>query len=131
MLAERLIQRAVFTHLRCRPAPGVVAWHTPNGGYRHKSEAAIFNGLGVLAGIPDVIAVKAGRMFALELKTERGKLSPVQVATMDALSAAGVTCSVAHGIDQALAQLETWQLLRGKSFKGVVLSAETVEREFR
>jgi hypothetical protein len=62
-----------------------------------------------------VFVIKAGRMFALELKTERGKLSPVQVATMDALAAAGVTCATAHGIDAAIAQLEAWQLLRGKS----------------
>ena len=115
MLAERLIQRAVFTHLRCRGALGVVAWHTPNGGYRHKSEAAILNGMGVLAGIPDIFAIKAGKMFALELKTERGKLSPVQQATIEALTGAGVTCAVAHGIDAAIAQLEAWQLLRGKS----------------
>jgi hypothetical protein len=116
MLAERLIQRAVFTHLRTRPAPGVVAWHTPNGGYRHKSEAAIFNGLGVLAGIPDVIAIRAGNVYALELKAERGKLSPAQMSTIDALSAAGVTCAVAYGVDAAIEQLEAWGLLRCNKF---------------
>jgi hypothetical protein len=114
-LPERLIQRAVFTHLRCRPAAGVVAWHTPNGGYRLRSEAAILKGSGVLAGLPDIIALKAGKMYALELKRQGGKVSPEQQDTMDMLTAAGATCAVAYGIDAAIVQLEDWQLLRGKS----------------
>jgi hypothetical protein len=114
-LPERLIQKAVFCHLRCRPAAGVVAFHVANGGYRHKSEAAIFKGMGVLAGIPDIIALKAGRMYALELKRQGGKVSPEQRDTMDMLTAAGATCAVAYGIDEAILQLESWQLLRGKS----------------
>jgi hypothetical protein len=31
---EAAIQRAVFVHLRTRGAPGVFAFHPPNGGYR-------------------------------------------------------------------------------------------------
>jgi hypothetical protein len=93
----------------------VVAWHTPNGGYRLRSEAAILKGSGVLAGLPDIIALKAGRMYALELKREGGKISAEQQDTMEMLTAAGATCAVAYGIDAAIIQLEDWQLLRGRS----------------
>ena len=35
-------------------------------------------GLGVRAGVPDVIAIKDGRTYALELKAEGGRLSEAQ-----------------------------------------------------
>lgn len=38
------------------------------------------------AGWPDVIAVKDGRMLAIELKSERGKLTEAQEGWLDALS---------------------------------------------
>ena len=55
---EQQIQRAVFEHCRVRGAPNTMFWHTPNGGYRRKTEAKIIRGLGIVAGIPDVLAVK-------------------------------------------------------------------------
>jgi hypothetical protein len=73
---ENLIQRAVFEHLRVRSAPGVFAFHPANGGWRSPIEAAILKGLGVRAGVPDVIAVKDGRTYALELKPPGGRLNP-------------------------------------------------------
>jgi hypothetical protein len=114
MLAEQLIQRAVFAHLRSPRARGF-AWHTPNGGYRRRTEAAIFNGLGVVAGIPDVLIMHAGKLYALELKAERGRLSLVQEAALEALADRGAICAVAYGLDEALAQLEAWGILRGKT----------------
>src|SRR5690242_12876231 len=34
--------------------PGIVTWHTPNGGKRDPREAKLFKELGVLPGFPDV-----------------------------------------------------------------------------
>ena len=51
------------------------AFHPANGGYRGPIEA---EGLGVTSGVPDVIAVKDGRCYALELKPEGGKLTEAQ-----------------------------------------------------
>ena len=47
---EAAIQRAIFQHLRTRAAPGVFAFHCPNGGYRKPVEAAIMKGLGGVDG---------------------------------------------------------------------------------
>jgi hypothetical protein len=77
---EAQIQRAVFEHFRIRSAPNTLAWHTPNGGWRSPIEAKILKGLGVRAGVPDIIAVRGGQMFCLELKSEHGRLSPAQIA---------------------------------------------------
>jgi hypothetical protein len=112
---EQNIQRAVFQHLRARAAPGVFYFHCPNGGWRSKIEAAIFRGLGVVPGIPDVLALKDGRLFALELKADRGRLTPVQATAHVLLRQAGATINTAVGLDAAIRQLETWGLLRGKA----------------
>jgi VRR-NUC domain len=110
---EAQIQRAVFEHLRIRPAPGVFAYHVPNGGYRRPIEGAILKSLGVVAGVPDIIAIKDGRTFALELKAPGGRLSDNQRATHKVMIEAGVQVAVADNLDDALALLEGWKILRG------------------
>lgn len=118
---EDFIQRAVFEHLRVRGAPNVFAFHPANGGYRRPVEASILKGLGVYAGVPDVIAIHEGRCFGLELKAPGGRATERQLATIAALEAAGAFCCVVEGLDRALAVLEAWRLLRGQaSIKGPI-----------
>jgi len=112
---EQIIQRAVFDHLRMRAAPGVFAFHPANGGYRKPIEAAILKGLGVKAGVPDVIAIHQGRVYGLELKAEGGSATPKQLEAIAAMEVAGASCCIAVGLDRALAVLEGWGLLRGQS----------------
>src|SRR6266566_1473429 len=76
---EDAIQRAVFQHLRARGAPGLFAFHPANGGYRKPVEAAIMKSLGVVAGVPDVIVIHAGRCYALEIKAPGGRATPKQL----------------------------------------------------
>jgi hypothetical protein len=98
---EQQIQGAVFQHFRARSAPNVFAFHPANGGYRKPIEAKILQGLGVTSGVPDVIAIKDGR-----------RVTDVQRVVHERLREAGAEVAVAYGIDQALAQLEAWNLLR-------------------
>jgi hypothetical protein len=111
---EAAIQRAVFQHLRTRATPGVFAFHPANGGYRKPIEAAIFKGLGVVPGVPDVFIVHNGRCFALELKAEGGRATDKQLACIAALREAGAFTCITEGLDRALACLEAWGLLRGR-----------------
>jgi hypothetical protein len=111
---EQTIQKAVFQHIDARAAPGVFAFHVPNGGLRSKTEAAIMKGLGVKAGIPDVFAIHQGRAYGMELKAPGGRLSPAQRETLAALEAAGATTAIAEGLDEALDVLERWKILRGR-----------------
>jgi hypothetical protein len=112
---EQQIQRAVFQHLRARGAPGVFAFHVPNGGYRRPTEAAILKGLGVVAGVPDIIAIHQGRCYAMELKAEGARATDKQLACIAALREAGAFTCIAEGLDRALACLEAWGLLRGRA----------------
>jgi len=109
------IQRCVFQHLRARGAPGVFAFHPANGGYRKPIEAAMLKGMGLVAGVPDVIAIHQGRVYGLELKAEGGKPTPKQVETIAAMQMAGAITGVAVGLDEALRWLEGRGLLRGQA----------------
>jgi len=111
---EDQIQRAVFAHIRARGVPGLVAVHVPNGGYRKPVEARIMKGLGVTAGTPDVLAWHDGRAFALEIKSEAGRASESQLEMLNRLSEAGCFTALVHGLDRALAVLESWGLLKGR-----------------
>jgi hypothetical protein len=111
---EAEIQKALIAHLRARGVPNLFYMHVPNGGVRSKAEAAIFAGLGVVAGVPDLIVIRGGQIYALELKADRGRVSEVQRQTHERMQAAGATVAVACGLDAAIRQLEAWSLLRGR-----------------
>jgi hypothetical protein len=113
--SEQAIQRTLCLHLRQRGARGLVWFHVPNGGRRSPIEAAIFNGLGVRAGVSDLILLREGRAFALELKTERGRPTAAQMQFISEFRAGGGEALIASGLNQALRALETWGLLRGRA----------------
>jgi len=111
---EQALQRAVFQHVDARSARNSFTFHVPNGGKRSKVEAAILAGLGVKAGVPDILAVKAGRLCCLELKSSKGRLSKAQRETIAALKAAGCIVAAANSLDDAIGHLERWGILRGR-----------------
>jgi hypothetical protein len=109
---EAQLQRSLTEHLRwC--ARGDVWWtHIRNGGWRSPMEAAIFKSLGVRAGSPDLLIIRAGQPLFLELKAPGRKLSPVQTECHDALRRAGATVETADNIDTALAFLARVGVMR-------------------
>ena len=112
---EDQIQRAIFQHLKARKAPGTFAFHVPNGGKRKPIEAAIMKGLGVTAGVPDIIAIRAGHTYGLELKADDGRPTTKQIETMAAMEAAGASVALSKGLNAAIDQLEAWGLLIGRA----------------
>ena len=125
---EQQLQRSVLEHLRLRGAPGIFFFHVPNGGARTAIEGAIFRSLGVVAGIPDLLIIRDGRTFALELKSELGRVTPIQTETQQRMQAAGAVVGVARGIDEAIVWLERHGLLRGKAATPV---PDTLNRLFQ
>lgn len=117
---EDKIQAAVVAHLKQRGVLGLVFFHVPNssklGGKRTKDgiPLAAIRGkkLGVRAGVSDLILVHGGKIYALELKTNKGKPSESQLQFISDLTAQGAECFVAQGLDAALAVLKRWGLIR-------------------
>lgn len=59
--------------------PGVVAWHTPNGGSRAGGfEGMRLNQIGLEAGIPDYVFLWGG-LFGLEFKKPNGEPAETQL----------------------------------------------------
>lgn len=115
-MSEDDIQIAVFRHLRTRGAKGIVAWHPKNGG-GHQSTAAQRQrnaALGVFAGIPDVLVLMDGVLYALELKSATGKMSVEQSKCAFDMRNAGAVVGDAYGFDAAISWLEERGILRGK-----------------
>lgn len=112
---EQVLHKAVVAHLKIRSEPNVFFWHTPNGGKRGIIEATIFKSLGVVAGVPDLVLLRNGECFGLELKADRGKLTPSQHLVHAAMQEAGAKTAVARSLDEALITLECWGLLRRSS----------------
>ena len=118
---EQIIQKAVANHLRVRGVPGLVWWHTPNGlyagGKRNRKgiaiQGSIMKGLGVRAGVSDIVAVHNGKIFALELKAPGGTVTEAQLEFLSDMERAGAYTCCAEGLDAALKTIEAWGLVRG------------------
>ena len=67
-----------------------------------------------MAVIPDVIAVRDGCIYALELKAPGRRLSESQRATHNVMTKAGVQVAVADNLDDALRLLEAWGYCGGR-----------------
>jgi hypothetical protein len=112
---EAQLQRAIVQHYRARATPGTFMFAVPNGGARSPIEAAIMKATGTVAGVPDTIWIRDGKVYGLEIKTEAGKPTRAQLDTIAAMEAAGAYCCIAYGLDRCLQVLEGWGLLKGRS----------------
>ena len=87
---ESDIVAAILRYLKT--VPGCFAWKTHGGMYG-------------TAGIPDIIACVEGRFFAFEVKTQSGKVTPIQAATIQKILAAGGMAAVVRSVDEVRAIL--------------------------
>ena len=109
-MTEDQIHIALAEHLRLRARPGVLWWHTPNGGKRNVIEATKLKRMGTLAGVADFLFLYKGTFFSLEIKTEKGRLSAVQEQWSDDVEMSGGESAWAAGLDNALAIINMWGL---------------------
>ena len=83
----------------------------PNGGYRSKTEAAILKGLGVRAGVADLIIIgPLGKVYALELKSRNGETSPEQDEFAERVCRLGGEFAIERDLDGVNLQLKAWGL---------------------
>ncbi len=79
--------------------------HSPNGGHRSKREGAVFRGMGVRPGFPDLIypaPVGGYSGVAFELKTASGRLSDEQRDWLAWLEAQGYRAAVPRSVGEVL-----------------------------
>ncbi len=96
------------------------AWYTTIGhGGGGQMRGMILKGMGLKAGVPDLIIVHDGRAFWLELKAGTS-LSAVQREIHASLDAAGSKVATCRSLDDVIAALTSW---------GIPLRTETVATE--
>jgi len=104
---EQSLQRAVATYLaRVLAAPTFFTAIGHGGG--GKLRGAILKGMGMRAGVPDLLIIDRGKCLWIELKAGKGALSPEQVAVHQWLVAAGASVVVCRSIDDVRDRLEVW-----------------------
>jgi hypothetical protein len=109
---EAALQRALVEHLRWHSCADVWFCHIANGGARTAIEGAIFKSLGVRAGAPDLLILRAGQPIFIECKGPGRKATPTQLECHAALRRAGATVEVFDNIDAALMLLRKLGVLR-------------------
>lgn len=107
---EQDLQRTVAAWLDIQQRLGRLLYYAiPMGGARSKTEAAIFKGLGVKAGVPDIALVfPGGRAAFIELKIGSKKLSPTQRLFIFNATEFGAYTEVCWSLDDVIAAIKRW-----------------------
>jgi hypothetical protein len=69
---------------------------------------------GICAGVPDMVLIWKGRVYWIEIKTDRGVLSDDQRAMCAALVLSGSHYAVVRDADELLACIDEWQIPRNR-----------------
>ncbi len=108
--SEESLQRTVADYLAlCVPPPPAGPWWTAVNPILAKSRAAagISKAMGLKARTPDIVMCWKGRMVGIELKAGRGRLSPAQDETHEAITLAGGVVTTCRSLDDVAAFLAT------------------------
>ncbi|RTL52910.1 MAG: VRR-NUC domain-containing protein [Bradyrhizobiaceae bacterium] len=111
---EQQIQIAFVAYLAQAGIDGLFYFHIPQGVNSSPFIGTILNRMGQVAGMPDLMLIHKGKTFALEIKNDKpkGRLSPSQMLALGALREAGVDCAVSYGLDDCIAQVKAWGLVK-------------------
>lgn len=92
-------------------APDLIFYHPANGEARDPRTGAKLNGLGVLPGVADLAFVlPGGRAAFIELKAQRGRMSPAQREFGERVIAAGGDYAVCRSLEDVRAALSEWSI---------------------
>ena len=70
-----------------------------NNNSASKREGAFKKALGLVAGVSDLMLIYEGSVYPIELKTEKGYLSPEQIDWHEKVENQGVQCHIVRSID--------------------------------
>ena len=112
---ESDLQRAVHQFLSVALPANAVHFSIPNGLMRSKKAAAIAQGEGCRAGVPDLAVVANGRAIFIELKAPKGVFSAAQREIHRRLIYAGATVCWCRSVDDVqVSLLEAGVLLKAQ-----------------
>ena len=80
--------------------PKIWIYHSPNGGFRNKFEAARFKKMGVRPGVADLCLLYDGTAHFFELKSKDGRLTAEQKAFGEYCLANGFSWVIIRSFDE-------------------------------
>lgn len=87
--------------LTCLKQSGLVYWRVPNGAVSHSINGKMIRKKSPIKGFPDLAGVlPSGKFFAIEIKTDKGRLSPEQVEWITKLNLSGAIAVVLRSKDE-------------------------------
>lgn len=116
--SEHDVQSAVIRYLAYN---GFFVWRNNSGMVRqaYKGKQRMIR-LGI-AGMPDVLAVKDGQLYAFEIKLPKNKPTPLQLRRHEELTQHGAKVFVTHSLDELMEQLKDKPMGLAKGYKYQVL----------
>ncbi len=110
MTKEDHLQVQVMQFIRYQH-PGLLAFHTPNGGNRNAMEGAKFKRMGVLPGVPDILIPTPNKQYyslCIELKIKPNKPTPNQVEVMEKFKENNWQVEVCYDFESATKAIENY-----------------------
>jgi hypothetical protein len=115
--AEQTLQTQIATFFGWALS-GNVWWTTIGHGGGGRLRGAILKGMGLKAGVPDILILYRGHAYFLEMKKPgarpkrggKGGISAEQIAVHAQIETAGGSVATCYSLDDVRAQLEWWQI---------------------
>lgn len=109
--SEDKLHRAVASYLSLALRDECLWWHCPNGEHRSPKTAAKLKAFGVRPGVPDIcLILPGGQAGFLELKADRGVLSPNQRAFCSLSTRIGAKWAVCRSLEEVAITLNNWRV---------------------
>lgn len=106
---ELATHRAVAEYLQAVLPPSVF-WTTFPAGGGGRVRGAMLKSIGLAPGVPDVLLAHDGRVFWIELKAAKGRISEAQGACHARLWEAGCPVAVAKSVEDVRLALWQWHI---------------------
>jgi len=114
-MLESDIQIMIVEYLRL--LPNIVFFSVPNEAFAPKkgkltgpqlARMARFKRMGLRAGVSDLVICKDGKVFFMEVKTQKGKMAENQKEFRQSAIFAKCDYAIVRSFDDAVNQLKTW-----------------------
>lgn len=103
-MTEAQITKHVMARWRSMGLPDTLVASIPNMGAKGQ--------YGLTRGLPDLLCIGPNFVGFLELKREGGKVSKHQEQFKMLAIRNGIPCAIAYGLEQAVAVMEAWKMIR-------------------
>lgn len=78
---------------------------------KEAAEIMTLKKMGLLPGVSDLVVLKNGKAFCLEVKSAKREQSDNQILFQDWCDNHGIPYAIIRGVDEALRQLEEWGVI--------------------